>query len=177
MSSCFFSCCSVFRAIVLYPSPGSYWLYSSPLCFALILFPHYSYFSHSSVCVCIVWVCSNRREFLRLPAIGWQRLTRIGCTLYSARKSKQGRRGEKNSSRLGSEESEAKVRGCFCFEMAGFESRRGTSQLLCQWHTELIGPYSSTVSPPAKAAAVLCSFFSCFVWSCDSLSSLQLLLP
>lgn len=160
---------------MLYPSPGSYSLYSSPLCCTHSV-SSLLYFSHSSVCVCIVWVCSNGREFLLLPVIGWQRATRIGCALCIVR-GKARKEGGKNSSRLGSGESGDRVRGCFCFEMAGFESRRGTSQLLCQWHTELIGPDSSVVSLLAKAAAVLLFFFSCSVCSCDSLFSLQLLLP
>lgn len=76
-------------------------------------------------------------------------------TVYSAGES---RGGGENSSRLGSGESGDRVRGCFCFEMAGFESRRRTSQLLCQWHTELIGPDSCVVSLLAKAAAILLFF-------------------
>lgn len=80
--------------------------------------------------------------------------------------------GGKNSSGLGSGESGDRVRGCFCFEMAGFESRRGTSQLVCQWHTELIGLDSSAVSSLAKIAAILLFFCFCSaVCSCTSLFS------
>lgn len=172
----FFSCCSVFRVIVLYPSP---WF----LCALLISLlgctrSISSLLSHSSVCVCIVWVCADGREFLHLPPIGWQRHARIGCALCIVQE-KAKEEGGKNSSRLGSGESGDRVRGCFCFEMAGFESRRGTSPLLCQWHPELIGPDSSVVSPFTKTAAILIFFlFSCStVCSCASLFSLQLLLP
>lgn len=152
------------------PPPDSYSLYSSPLSVALSRFPHYS-LSHSSVCVCIVWVCTNGREFLCLPPIGWQSPTRIGCELCIVRE-KGREEGGKNSSRLGSGESGDRVRGCFCFEMAGFGCKRGTSQLVCQWHTELIGPDSSAVSPHARVAAILLLYCFCSaVCSCASLFS------
>lgn len=59
------------------------------------------------------------------------------------------------------------VRGCFCFEMAGFEIRRRTSQLYCQWRTELIGRDSGTVSP----LAILFLFSCSAMCSCASLFS------
>lgn len=135
-------------------------------CFLITLSP-----SLLCLCVCIVWVCTNGREFLRLLPIGWQRPMRIGCTQCIVRE-KGREEGGQNSSRLGSGESGDRVRGCFCFEMAGFESRRGTSQLVCQWHTELIGPDTRAVSPLAKVAAILLFFSSCSaVCSCASLLS------
>lgn len=167
----FFSCCSVFRATTLYPSP---WLLFALLICSLCCARSVSSLlclPHSSVCVCIVWVCTNGREFLRLLPIGWQRPMRIGCTQCIVRE-KGREEGGQNSSRLGSGESGDRVRGCFCFEMAGFESRRGTSQLVCQWHTELIGPDTRAVSPLAKVAAILLFFSSCSaVCSCASLLS------
>lgn len=127
--------------------------------------------THSSVCVCIVWVCTNGREFLRSAPIGRQRPARIGCTLCIVRENRQGG-GGKNSSRLGSGESGDGVRGCFCFEMAEFETRRGASRFVCQWHTELIGPDCRPVCPLAKEAAVLLCFCPRrAVWSCASLVS------
>lgn len=116
--------------------------------------------SHSSVCVCIVWVWTNGREFLRLPPIGWRTPARIGCTLCIVR-GRGKEEGGANSSRLGSGESGDRVRGCFCFEMAGFETRRGASQPVCQWHSELTGPDSCSVSPPAEVAVVLLLLCSC----------------
>lgn len=157
--------------ITLYPSP---WLLFALLISSLCCTRSVSSLlslSHSSVCVCIVWVCTNGREFLCLPPIGWQRPTRIGCMLCIVRE-KGREEGGKNSSGLGSGESGDRVRGCFCFEMAGFESRRGTSQLVCQWHTELIGLDSSAVSSLAKIAAILLFFCFCSaVCSCASLFS------
>lgn len=167
----FFSCCSVFRLITLCPSP---WLFLALLISSLLLLRSVSSLlslslSGTPLFVCVVWVCANGREFVHQPPIGWRRPARIGCTLCRVSE-RTGRWGE-NSRRLGSGESRDGVRGCFCFEMAGFEIGRRTSQLARQWRTELIGCDSTAVSPLAKASAIL-FFFSCSAMcSCASLLS------
>lgn len=85
------------------PPPGSFSLYSTPHSVALL--PHYSLsLSGTPLFVCIVWVCTNGREFLHQPPIGWRRPTRIGCMLYRVRERVSERRGGgvEDSSRLGS---------------------------------------------------------------------------
>lgn len=86
------------------PPPGSFSLYSTPHSIALL--PHYSLsLSGTPLFVCIVWVCTNGREFLHQPPIGWRRPTRIGCMLCRVREREWVREGEggvENSSRLGS---------------------------------------------------------------------------
>ena len=99
----FFSCCSVFRVITLHPSPSLLFaLLISSLCCTRSVSSLLS-LSHASVCVCIVWVCTNGRELLRWPPIGWQRPTRIGCTLCIVR--------EKRRKEGGRELQQAGVRG------------------------------------------------------------------
>lgn len=73
---------------------------------------------------------------------------------------REGEGGWRTPAGWGQGESGDGVRGCFCFEMAGFEIRRRTSQLYCQWRTELID--SGTVSP----LAILSLFLFCHVQLC-----------
>lgn len=78
---------------------------------------------------------------------------------------REGEGGWRTPAGWGQGESGDGVRGCFCFEMAGFEIRRRTSQLYCQWRTELID--SGTVSP----LAILFLFSCSAMCSCASLFS------
>lgn len=142
----FFSCCAVFAAIVLCPSPG---LRSSPpLCRSVSSFLSHT---HSSVCVRIVWVCTNGRESVRLAGRGLRGLA-ARCVQCERLGREEEEEEGKSSSRLGSGESSDGVRGCFCFEMAGFETRRGASRLSCRRHARLIGPGCSSLPAPQALA-------------------------
>lgn len=135
----------------LYPSPGS----TPLLCFLITL-------SHTLLCVGVhCWAG------VPLLASDW---LAEGCALCIVRENKGGRGGD--SSRLGSGESGDGVRGCFCFEMVGFETSRGASLSVCRWHARQVGPDRRPLSPLAEEAALLLSLCSRrAAWSCASLVS------
>lgn len=85
--------------------------------------------------------------------IGWQMPARIGCGLcYSAGEAERGGGGRAPAG-LGSAESRDGVRGCFCFEMAGFERDRAPSGLARQRHAVLVGPDRRPVSAAARGGS------------------------
>lgn len=126
----FFSCCSVFRVITLYPSPSLLFaLLISSLCCTRSASSLLS-LSHSSVCVCIVWVCTNGREFLCWPPIGWQRPTRIGCTLCIVREKGRKEGGQRTPAGWGQGRAEIECVGVFVLRWQGLkpgEERVGLS--------------------------------------------------
>lgn len=150
------------------PPPGSFSLYSTPHSIALL--PHYSLsLSLALPCLCVLCGCAlmggSFSTSLQLAGVDLRGLD--VCCVEWERESEweKGRGGWRTPAGWGQGESGDGVRGCFCFEMAGFEIRRRTSQLYCQWRTELID--SGTVSP----LAILFLFSCSAMCSCASLFS------
>lgn len=163
----FFSCCSVFRVITLYPSPLLLFaLLISSLCCTLSVSSLLS-LSNSSVCVCIVWVYSGR-EFLRLLSIGWQRPTRIGCTLCVVREKGRGGGGGRTPAGWGQGRAEIECVGVVVLRWQGLKAGEewvglSVSDILSLWALTpalflLLPrqlPFSSSSVPALPCAAVL----------------------
>lgn len=142
----FFSFCSISRLSPLYPSP---WPFFSLLISLLHSFCFLITLSLSlSLTPLFVWVCTNGAGDSRLASDWLAKAYKDWLyTVYGGRREE----GERTPAGWGQGERSESAWVFFCFEMAGFEGRRGTSR----WHTELLGPDYSAASPSAKAAAFL----------------------